>query len=78
MPHDPMAWRSIASAPKDGTRIWGKDASRRVRLTQWGKHNHVPLYGWIRQLAKDRGTEEVEGWAPLEWQPHTHKEHPHA
>jgi hypothetical protein len=60
-------WQSIKTAPKDGTEIigWADDAGRVI--CRWGKHNHVPLYGWIRRI--ELYGEEVDGFDPALWMP---------
>ena len=60
-------WQDIATAPKDGTEIigWTDDAGRVI--CQFGKHNHVPIYGWIRRI--ELYGEEVDGFSPVLWQP---------
>ena len=63
-------WRSIKSAPRDGTEVLLLDVGDGTRVVgRWGKHNHVPIYGWIRQV--ELYGEEVDGfdcashWMPL-------------
>lgn len=60
-------WMPIETAPKDGTEIigWTEDAGRVI--CNWGKHNHVPLYGWIHRL--ELYGEEVDGFDPVLWRP---------
>lgn len=60
-------WLPIETAPKDGTEIigWTHDAGRVI--CHWGKHNHVPIYGWIRRL--ELYGEEVDGFDPELWAP---------
>lgn len=63
----PEGWQPIATAPTDGTEIigWTEDAGRVI--CKWGKHNHVPLYGWIRRI--ELYGEEVDGFDPVLWMP---------
>ena len=74
-------WRDISTAPRDGTRIIGRqrevgklsDGPRRImgklyylrRITWFGKTSHVPLYGWC--YGKD--VENVNLWNPTHWMP---------
>lgn len=63
-----QGWQDISSAPKDGTEVIGYDADDKIRcIIRWGKHNHVPLYGWIYQV--ELYGEEVDGFDPTHWQP---------
>lgn len=61
-------WRSIETAPKDGTELLGYDARCEVfYLFRWSKHNHIQIYGWVWQLEKFG--EEVDGCDPTHWMP---------
>lgn len=63
-----MKWQLIGSAPKDGTEIViHNDDDGTTVVGRWGKHNHVPLFGWIRQI--ELHGEEVDGFSPTHWMP---------
>jgi Protein of unknown function (DUF551) len=70
--HQPR-WQPIETAPKDGTQVLGwlpesEEHSATMEIVFYGKHNHVPLYGWLYR--GDRiGREEVEGCQPTHWMP---------
>ena len=59
-------WIPITAAPdiwKDGRELLLYDAVEKITVVgQWGKHNHVPLYGWIRHI--ELYGEEVDGFSP--------------
>lgn len=62
-------WQPIETAPRDGSRLLAIYGGQ-VRIIQYGKTSHVPLYGFC--LA-DQGiedfdlvlTENLKGWMPL-------------
>lgn len=60
-------WQDIASAPKEGTQILAYDDDDIICVIRWGKHNHIPLFGWIRQV--ELYGEEVDGFDAIGWQP---------
>lgn len=60
-------WRPIDSAPRDGTELLLVDADGVRVVGRWGKHNHVPMYGWIRQV--ELYGEEVDGFDAVAYQP---------
>lgn len=66
------AWNPIETAPKDGTRIMGRETVSdrytgqlryKRRKTWWGKASHVPLYGW----SWSNHVENVGLWHPTHW-----------
>ena len=60
-------WQPIETAPKDGVAKLLIDADE-VQVVGWyGKHNHVPIYGWIRPI--ELYGEEVDGFDPTHWMP---------
>lgn len=62
-------WLPIETAPQDGTAILVWDPGVETMLiASWGKHNHVPLYGWVYG-ADVIGGEEVDGCEPSHWMP---------
>ena len=61
------AWRDIETAPRDGTELLLINDDGIQVVGRWSKHNHVPLYGWIRQI--ELYGEEVDGFDPTHWQP---------
>jgi hypothetical protein len=60
-------WQPIETAPKDGTRILAVGPERTVVITLWGKVSHVPIYGWLDQVAGD--PEDTTYWHPTYWMP---------
>lgn len=69
-------WYLIESAPKDKELVLYCPASpdcdseghnEFITVGCWGKHNHVPLYGWVRW--ERIGDEEVSEIHPTHWQP---------
>lgn len=76
----PSGWRDIASAPKDGTKIW-----------LWGKRKpEVKLWRWAYFIGSQNGEwrscdKEAQGWAanngpdwsPTHWQPFAAPPPPH-
>lgn len=58
-----MIWKEMQDAPKDGTPLLAVVCGR-VRVIQWGKTSHVPLYGW--NLA-DQGPENFDLCKPEKW-----------
>lgn len=61
------AWRPIESAPRDGTELLLCDDECIRSVGRWSKHNHVPLYGWVRQV--ELYGEEVDAFDAKFWQP---------
>jgi hypothetical protein len=59
-------WQDIETAPKDQEILLCDAEGVRV-VGRWGKHNHVPLYGWIRQV--ELYGEEVDGFDAVLWAP---------
>lgn len=58
----------IETAPKDGKELLLFDAVEKIYVVgRWSKHNHVPIYGWVRQV--ELYGEEVDGFDPTHWQP---------
>lgn len=60
-------WRPIETAPKDGTQLLLVSEDGVQVVGYWGKHNHVPLYGWLRPV--ELYGEEVDGLDPTHWMP---------
>jgi hypothetical protein len=60
-------WQDLGTAPRDGTEIIAVDDDGIIQVVRWGKHNHVPLYGWIRQI--ELYGEEVDGFDAINWMP---------
>lgn len=67
-------WRSIETAPVDGTVILGRRAYAErytgklwyeQHKTRWCKTSHVPLYGWNY----GRDVENMNLWEPTHWMP---------
>ena len=56
-------WRTINSAPRDGTRIVGQDGSE-FRLTWYGTAPYPPRDGWCFEHWR-----EVDLWRPSHWTP---------
>ncbi len=65
--HKRLAWRSMEEAPKDNTEILAYNDDGIRCVIRWSKHNHVPMWGWIRQI--ELYGEEVDGFDPLGWMP---------
>lgn len=61
------AWRPMSEAPKDGTELLLIDDEGTRVVGRWSKHNHVPLYGWVRQI--ELYGEEVDGFDAVRWMP---------
>ena len=62
-------WQPISTAPKDGTPVLVWDSGCEAMLIAWfGKHSHVPLYGWVYG-ADVIGGEEVDSCEPTYWMP---------
>lgn len=61
-------WRSMQTAPLNGVPILGVvgTKNRQVRIIQFGKTSHVPMYGWC--LA-DQGVEDFDLCTPTAWMP---------
>jgi len=70
-----LAWRSIETAPKDGTWFKARAPGVAERETQFGKTSHVPLYGWcfIKNTTwrEDDCEPDYDLWSPTEWKPIT-------
>lgn len=61
-------WQPIETAPRDGTQIIMFNAMDNVAVIgSWSKHNHVPVWGWIRPV--EIYGEEVDGFIPTHWMP---------
>lgn len=58
-----MNWYPIIQAPRDGSRLLLRDKRGNLFVGFFGKHNHVPLYGWVMSTEFDG--EEVEGVDPI-------------
>jgi hypothetical protein len=58
------AWRPIETAPIDERFLASVDGE--VRIVQFGKTSHVPIYGWC--LA-DQGAEDFDLCSPTHWMP---------
>ncbi|CAO3358701.1 Lar family restriction alleviation protein [Azospirillum palustre] len=58
-------WRSMGSAPKDGTRFLAA-VDDEWRFVRWGKTSHIPIYGFC--LA-DQGPEDADLCSPSGWMP---------
>ena len=65
-------WKTIDSAPRDGTRVdlWVPGIGR-VTDAAWQKADHVPLYGWHHQAWYDpEWPEDGREWVePTHWMP---------
>ena len=61
-----VKWMDIETAPKDGQLLLCDEEGIRT-VGFWGKHNHVPMYGWLRQV--ELYGEEVDGFDAVWWQP---------
>ena len=62
------AWNEdMDAAPRDGTEILAVNDEGIIQVIRWSKHNHVPIYGWIRQI--ELYGEEVDGFDPVAWLP---------
>lgn len=59
------AWRSMDTAPKDGTRIFAIVDDDR-RLVQWTKTSHILVWGFC---LVDQGAEECDLCRPTHWMP---------
>ena len=64
-----QAWQPIETAPKTGIPFLAVVPSsyseaRQVRIVQWGKTSHIPLYGFC--LA-DQGVEDFDICEPTHW-----------
>lgn len=56
-----MEWEFISRARKDGTLYLLLDNRSGVKVIGWwGKHNHVPIYGWV--TSTEPYGEEVESF----------------
>ena len=63
-----MEWRPIGTALRDGSQLLLHNTNTKVTVIgQWGKHNHVPIFGWIRPV--ELYGEEVDGFDPTHWMP---------
>ena len=61
-------WWPIKGAPKDGTSLLLYDSAENVSVVgRWGKHNHIPLYGWIWQI--ELYGEECDGFDATHFRP---------
>lgn len=60
-------WQPMVTAPRDGTEILGVSAEGIRCVVRWCKYNHIPLYGWVRQV--ELYGEEVDGFDPVKWMP---------
>lgn len=63
-----MEWKSIDSAPLDGTLFLAANHFSGIRQVTWfGKTSHVPLYGWAFNETGD--PEDTDLWSPTHWMP---------
>lgn len=72
-----MEWQKIETAPKnkeillfcpetpDSSQDYTDGHNEFITVGMWGKHNHVPLYGWMRW--EKVGDEEVSEIYPSHW-----------
>ena len=59
------AWRPIGEATeqdKDGQELLGINDEGIRQVIRWSKHNHVPIWGWVRQI--ELYGEEVDSFEP--------------
>lgn len=60
-----MEWQPIETAPRTGKPFLAVYGGQ-VRVVQWGKTSHVPIYGFC--LA-DQGVEDFDICDPTHWMP---------
>lgn len=56
----------ISIAPKDGTRILGRNSYGAERETWWGKASHIAFRGWC-YIPEGGDVEDVTLWDPDGW-----------
>jgi hypothetical protein len=60
--------KPIEMAEKDGTKIYAFDPSKGWIVCQWGKHDHVPLFGWVyREHPESQDDFRMTSCEPTHW-----------